>query len=77
VTFNTGAGEARLTQPGYWGLLRLLAPLRLRDRDGGKRFLVDLRADQSRLFLEIVFDRPQNPLAMRKLMQGFACPSVL
>ena len=77
VTFNTGGGEARLTQPGYWGLLRLLAPLRLRDRDGGKRFLVDLRADQSRLFLEIVFNRPQNPLALRKLMQGFACPPVL
>ncbi len=77
VTFNAGDGEARLTQPGYWGLLRLLAPLRLRDRDGGKRFLVDLRADQSRLFLEIVFDRPQNPLALRKLMQGFACPAVL
>ena len=26
VTFNAGNGEARLTQPGYWGLLRLLAP---------------------------------------------------
>ncbi len=77
VTFNSGEGEARLTQPGYWGLLRLLAPLRLRDRDNGTRFLVDLRADQSRLFLEIVFDRPQNPLALRKLLQGFACPAVL
>ncbi|MFZ1470521.1 MAG: ImcF-related family protein [Paracoccaceae bacterium] len=77
VTFTAGAGEARLAQPGYWGLLRLLAPLRLRDRDGGTRFLVDLRADQSRLFLEIVFNRPQNPLALRKLMQGFACPPVL
>ena len=77
VTFNAGDGEARLAQPGYWGLLRLLAPLRLRDRDGGKRFLVDLKADRSRLFLEIVFDRPQNPLALRKLMQGFTCPPVL
>ncbi|NJS39321.1 MAG: IcmF-related protein [Rhodobacteraceae bacterium] len=77
VTFNSGEGEARLTQPGYWGLLRLLAPLRLRDRDNGTRFLVDLRADQSRLFLEIVVDKPQNPLALRKLMQGFSCPAVL
>ncbi|GAB1362386.1 hypothetical protein MASR1M32_16220 [Rhodobacter sp.] len=77
IVFNSGAGEARLTQPGYWGLLRLLAPLRLRDRDNGQRFLVDLKADQSRLFLEIVADKPQNPIAMRKLMQGFTCPPVL
>lgn len=77
VVFNTGAGEARLAQPGYWGLLRLLAPLRLRDRDGGKRFLIDLKAEGSRLFLEILVDKPQNPIALRKLMQGFTCPPVL
>ena len=77
VVFNTGAGEARLAQPGYWGLLRLLAPLRLRDRDSGKRFLVDLKAEGSRLFLEILVDTPQNPIALRKLMQGFTCPPVL
>lgn len=77
VVFNSGAGEARLAQPGYWGLLRLLAPLRLRDRDNGKRFLVDLKADQSRLFVEILVDTPQNPIAARKLMQGFTCPPVL
>jgi len=77
VTFTTGDTEARLTEPGLWGLLRLLAPLRLRERDEGRRFLVDLRADNARLFLEIVFDRPQNPLAQRDLMAGFACPPVL
>jgi type VI protein secretion system component VasK len=77
VIFNSGEGEVRLTQPGYWGLLRLLAPLRLRDRDNGTRFLVDLKADQSRLFVEILLERPQNPIAMRKLMQGFTCPPLL
>ncbi len=77
VTFTSGAGEAKLTNPGLWGLLRLLAPLRLRERDGGKRFLIDLKAEGARLFLEMSFDRPQNPVAMQKLMQGFACPSVL
>ncbi len=77
VTFTSGAGEAKLANPGLWGLLRLLAPLRLRERDGGKRFLVDLKADGARLFLEMSFDRPQNPVAMRKLMQGFTCPPVL
>lgn len=77
VTFTSGAGEAKLANPGLWGLLRLLAPLRLRERDGGKRFLIDLKADGARLFLEMSFDRPQNPVAMQKLMQGFTCPPVL
>ena len=77
VAFNSGTGETSLTQPGMWGLLRLLAPLRLRDRDNGTRFLVDLKADQSRLFLEIVADSPRNPIALRRLMQGLTCPPVL
>jgi type VI protein secretion system component VasK len=77
VTFTSGAGEAKLVNPGLWGLLRLLAPLRLRERDGGKRFLIDLRAEGARLFLEMSFDRPQNPVAMQKLMAGFTCPPVL
>jgi type VI protein secretion system component VasK len=77
VTFTTGTAEAQLSAPGFWGLLRLLAPLRLRDRDNGQRFLVDLRADNARLFLEILFDKPQNPLAQRNLMKGFTCPPLL
>jgi type VI protein secretion system component VasK len=77
VTFTSGAGEAKLASPGLWGLLRLLAPLRLRERDGGKRFLIDLKAEGARLFLEMSFDRPQNPVAMQKLMAGFTCPPVL
>lgn len=77
VTFTTGETEARLAEPGLWGLVRLLGPLRLRERDNGQRFLVDLRADTARLFLEITFDRPQNPLAQRNLMKDFTCPPVL
>ncbi|MDQ2065702.1 ImcF-related family protein [Xinfangfangia sp. CPCC 101601] len=77
VVLNSGAGEARLAHPGFWGLLRLLSPLRLRERDNGQRFLVDLKAEDSRLFMEIQMDRPQNPIALRKVMQGFACPAVL
>jgi type VI protein secretion system component VasK len=77
VVFTAGEGEARLAQPGFWGLLRLLAPLRLRDRDKGTRFLVDLKAGSSRLFLEILVDRPQNLIALRKLIEGFSCPPVL
>ncbi|MEZ5796366.1 MAG: ImcF-related family protein [Paracoccaceae bacterium] len=77
VTFSSGSDQAKLGAPGLWGLMRLRAPLRLRERDGGKRFLVDLRAENARLFLEISFDKPQNPLAMLPLMAGFACPPVL
>ncbi|WP_318248260.1 ImcF-related family protein, partial [Xinfangfangia pollutisoli] len=77
VTFTTGAAQARLAEPGLWGLMRLLAPLRLRDRDQGQRFLIDLRAENARLFLELVFDTPQNPLARRDLMKGLTCPPVL
>ncbi|HRO16246.1 MAG TPA: type VI secretion IcmF C-terminal domain-containing protein, partial [Paracoccus sp. (in: a-proteobacteria)] len=70
-------GAARLDQPGPWGLLRLLAALRLRERDGGRRFLIDLRTGGARLFLEMTFDRPANPLSARRLFGGLACPQVL
>ncbi|WP_347265993.1 ImcF-related family protein [Paracoccus sp. (in: a-proteobacteria)] len=77
VSFATPAGSARLSQPGPWGLLRLLAPLRLRERDGGQRFLIDLRTGGARLFLELGFDRAANPLAVRRLADGLTCPQVL
>ncbi|MGB8814869.1 MAG: ImcF-related family protein [Paracoccaceae bacterium] len=77
VSFQTPEGQARLTEPGEWGLLRLLGPLRLRERDGGKRFLVDLRSGGARLFLEVGFDGENNPLSRRGLLKGFACPPVL
>ncbi|MBB1499078.1 ImcF-related family protein [Paracoccus sp. MC1862] len=77
VDFSTPEGAARLEQPGPWGLLRLLSPLRLRERDGGLRFLIDLRIGGARLFLEMTFDRPANPLSTRQLARGLACPQVL
>lgn len=77
VSFATPEGAARLQQPGPWGLMRLLAPLRLRERDGGRRFLIDLRTEGARLFLEMGFERPLNPLSARRLLAGLACPQVL
>lgn len=77
ISFQTPEGEARLTQAGNWGLLRLLSPLRLRERDGGKRFLVDLRSGGARLFLEIGFANEANPLSSLRLLKGFSCPPVL
>ncbi|MGB3313735.1 MAG: ImcF-related family protein [Albidovulum sp.] len=77
VSFQTGADQARLEQAGPWGLMRLLDPLRLRKRDDGQRILVDLRRGGARLFLEIGFERADNPLSRRDLMKGFACPLVL
>lgn len=77
VSFATPDGSARLAQPGPWGLLHLLAPLRLRERDGGRRFLIDLRTGGARIFLELGFERAANPLAVRRLAEGLACPQVL
>ncbi len=77
VTFQSPEGQARLAQPGAWGFFRMLDPLRLRERDGGQRFLVDLRSGGARLFLEIGFDSAANPLALRGALRGFACPAVL
>jgi type VI protein secretion system component VasK len=77
ISFQTPEGEARLAEPGNWGLLRLLGPLRLRERDDGKRFLVDLRSGGARLFLEIGFENVANPLSALKLLKGFSCPQVL
>lgn len=77
VAFQTGASNARLAETGPWGLLRLLDPLRLRERDEGGRLLVDLRAGGARLFLEIRVDTAQNPLSQRGLLRGFSCPAML
>jgi type VI protein secretion system component VasK len=77
VSFTDGAQQTRLTQPGPWGFLRLMDGTRLRPRDDGQRFLVDVRADVGRLFLEIDFPAPANPLAARALLDGLACPPAL
>ena len=77
ISFTTATGEARITQPGEWGFLRVMAGLRLRERDGGKRFLIDLKSQNARLFVELGFAGPDNPLSRLKVMQGFACPTAL
>ncbi len=77
VSFKTPEGEALLKEAGPWGLMRLLLPLRLRERDDGQRFLVDLKTGPARLFVELGFGSANNPLARRGLIRGFACPPVL
>jgi len=74
---QTPEGEARLAEGGAWGLLHLLGPLRLRERDGGKRMLVDLRSGGARLFLEIGFAQEANAVSVRGVMKGFAGTPVL
>jgi type VI protein secretion system component VasK len=73
---QTGASPA-LTRQGVWGLLRLLDGLRLRPRDDGQRFLIDMRDDSGRLFVEMDFAGPVNPISARPLMQDLRCPERL
>jgi type VI protein secretion system component VasK len=77
IRFTTAEGSATLAQPGEWGLFRILDGIRLRERDGGKRFLVDLRSGGARLFMEVQFKAEANPLSRRSLMKGLACPTAL
>ena len=49
VTFREGGVSARVAGEGAWGLLRLLDGTRLRARDDGARYLVDLRSDAGRV----------------------------
>lgn len=71
------AGGARTGEAGPWGLLRLLDGLRLRERDGGRRYLIDLRLAEARAYLRVTFDSPSNPVSARPLLRGLACPPTL
>jgi type VI protein secretion system component VasK len=77
VAFAGAAGVAREAWPGPWGLLHFLDGLRLRARDDGQRYLLDVRLDQARGYMEMAFARPANPAAARGLIAGLACPDVL
>ena len=77
VSFTTPEGNATLSQPGEWGLFRILEGLRLRERDDGRRVLVDLRSGGARLFLEIEMTAAANPLSRWHLLKGFTCPTTL
>ncbi|PUB17283.1 ImcF-related family protein [Yoonia sediminilitoris] len=77
LRFQGGAASEMLTRPGFWGMLRLLDDLRLRPRDDGQRFLIDMRDDTGRLFVEMDFERAANPVSVRHLMRDFECPERL
>ena len=77
VRFTSAEGSATIAQPGEWGLFRILDSVRLRERDGGKRFLVDLKSGGARLFLEIQFISEANPLSRWRLLKGLSCPTAL
>ncbi len=77
VRFSTAEGNATLAEPGEWGFFRILDGVRLRERDGGKRFLVDLRSGGARLFMEVQFPAEANPLSRWPLLKGLACPTAL
>ena len=63
--------------PGPWGLLHFLDGLRLRSRDDGRRFLLDVRLPTTRVYLELAFGDRSNPATVLSLRDGFACPGNL
>lgn len=77
VRFTTSQGSATLAEAGEWGLFRLLDGIRLRERDGGKRYLIDLKSGDARLFMEVQLPGEANPLSRWKLLKGLACPTAL
>ncbi len=77
LAFQTPTGVQRKAEAGPWGLLRMLAPLRLRERDGGKRYLLDFRFQGARLFVEMSFESEINPVSRRGLLKGLQCPASL
>ncbi len=77
IGFETGTGQLTQRESGPWGLLHIVEGLRLRQRDNGQRYLIDLRFGDARLFVEMAFDRPENPLSARELLRGLTCPASL
>ena len=77
VSFREGLDAARIAEPGFWGLLRLLDQFRLRFRDEGQRVLVDLRTAEGRVFVEMAFTAAANPVSGRAAFRDFSCPPQL
>jgi type VI protein secretion system component VasK len=77
VRFTSADGSATVSEPGEWGLFRILDGIRLRERDGGKRFLIDLKSGNARLFMEVQAMTEANPLSRWRLLKGLACPTAL
>jgi type VI protein secretion system component VasK len=76
LRIHTGPGAASVW-PGEWGLLHFLDAARLRPRDGGQRFRLDVGTGPSRIYFELVFTRPANPASARALLSGLSCPPAL
>lgn len=77
VRFTSAEGSATINQSGEWGLFHILDGIRLRERDGGKRFLIDIKSGDARLFMEVQLPSEANPLSRWKLLNGLACPTAL
>ncbi|MBB4481264.1 type VI protein secretion system component VasK [Rhizobium etli] len=77
ISFDSGSAVEKKSTPGPWGLLRFLDGSRLRPRDGGRRFLIDVRATGARAYLQMSFAEPANPVSVRILMRELTCPSSL
>ena len=77
ITFATGATPEQRSWEGAWGLLRFLDGLRLRARDGGQRYRLDVRLDKTRAYFELAFPTRENPAAARDLIAGLECPPSL
>lgn len=71
------AADAERAWPGAWGLLKFLDERRIRARDGGQRYRFDVRVADSSVYLDLAFDRAANPVAVRGLLSGLACPPTL
>ena len=77
VVFQAQEGSETLAHPGPWGLLHIIDGLRLRERDDGARFLLDVKFGGNRVFLEMGVDRARNPVSRRELLRGLECPAQL
>ena len=77
VTFSDGGPLARVEETGLWGLLRVLDQTSIRQRNEGRRQLVDLRVDGGRIFFELLFSSALNPVAGKGHFHGISCPPVL
>ena len=75
IAFEGNGAPQRQMFEGPFGFQRALDGLRLRPRDEGRRFLVDVRLDTSRVYFQMSFNDTANPVSVRALMRGLTCPS--
>jgi type VI protein secretion system component VasK len=76
LRIHTGSAAASVWE-GEWGLLHFLDAARLRPRDGGQRFRLDVGTGASRVYFELTFNRSANPASARASLSGLRCPPAL